>query len=190
MLSMIVMPIALGHMVSSAIIGGNEVRLEETMSGGMELPPDIPIEIKPGNDSSYFGDHPGFWIHDPSAGREMLLGNRKGQTFEVTIPAHSKFIIMVERPPVLYFDTNLEFKMKLEGDEEWRYYADNNDSKNKQYRGKAYYSAASEDYMQGNRLMPYGSIGSLEFMSYDRDVIIEVDAYRQEYRLRLAILFE
>lgn len=187
--SMIAVPVALSSLNSTVIIQNNIVELEPSTTGGIDLPSDIPMETRP-DDSDKFGGHPGFWIHSPSAGNDLLPGTQDKEVFQFSVPANSKFVIMVERPSVLTILTYLSFDMKFDGDSDWIYYADNKNTPGSvASTGVVYYSAASEAYLNGNRLIPQNKVDSLVFMEYDRDVIIEIDCKREQFTLRLAIIF-
>lgn len=187
--SMIAVPISLGYVYGTVTIQDNFVKLEESVTGGMELPPDVPMEIRP-CDSEKFGGYPGFWIHDPSAGNDFLLGTRCDEDFELVIPANTSFIIMVERPSTSTLLTKLEFEMRFEGETDWDYYANNKRATGVlEAVGVRYYSAASAEYMNGKRLLPAEDINELEFMEYDRDVILDIKSKREQFVLRLAIIY-
>jgi hypothetical protein len=187
-LSMTALPIAMGYASSSVSIGENRVNLEEEISGGIVIPPDDPkLDIK----TDEIGGHPGFWIYNPDTSNDYLLGTTTTKTFDVDLPANRKFVILAERPDLPIATTYLKFTITFAGDETWTYYADNKDaSGSKDSRGIVYYSAGSDEYLNGSRLIPQSSITGLEFMEFDRDIVLTVDSYRGLSTLRLAIIFE
>ena len=66
--------------------------------------------------------------------------------------------------------------MKFDGDDNRVYHADDkNASGGVASTGVVYHSAASEAYLNGDRLIPQDKVDSPEFMKYDRDVIIKTD---------------